>query len=292
MIFLRRFAVTNYTKKMKRLLPTILIIYVCVIPLYAWDLKQPVGGRASSFGLCSVALTDFWSCHNNPAGFAMFKDISIGISYENRFLLKELGYKNAGVLLPIKLGVFGVSVSQFGYQHYNENIFGIGFSRSFGPNLRIGLKLDYLLIKFSETYGRTSTATFEIGMQYNINERICFGTYLFNPIHIKIRSPNNNKIPIIMRLGVSYKMTDDFLLTSEVEENLEDNFSYRLGIEYEIYHNTFIRSGFQLRPELFTFGFGYEYKNCIIDICGQMHIKLGTSLNCSFIFKIKRNKEL
>lgn len=280
------------TKKMKRLLLIGVLSIILLPELMAWDLPYSVGGRTTSLGRCSVALTDFWSCHNNPAGFATYKDIGIGISYENRFLLKELGYKNAGVLLPIKSGVFGLSISQFGYQHYNENFFGIGFSRSFGPNLRIGLKLDYIFIKFSESYEEVSTATFEIGLQYNINEKICLGTYLFNPIHIKIRSPNNNKIPIIMKFGLSYKITDDVLLTSEVEENFENNLSYRFGLEYEIYHNIFIRSGFQLRPELFTFGLGYEYKNCIIDICGQMHYKLGASLNCSFIFKIKKNNEL
>jgi hypothetical protein len=77
------------------------------------------------------------------------------------------------------------------------------------------------------------------------------------------------------------------MITSEIEENFEENFSYRFGIEYEYHKSFFIRSGFQLNPELFTFGFGYIYKWWIIDIAGQMSQDLGSSLNCRLVFKIK-----
>jgi hypothetical protein len=90
-----------------------------------------------------------------------------------------------------------------------------------------------------------------------------------------------------MRLGFSYYATEDFLITSEIEENFEYDFSYRFGLEYEIYKNILLRSGFQFNPGLLTFGVGYNYKWCIIDVCAQMNQELGTSINCSFIFNIK-----
>lgn len=277
---------------MKRLLLTGLISIVYLQQLNAWNIIKPTGSRNASLGRCSVASSDFWSCHNNPAGFSSYEFISIGISYENRYLLKELGHKNIGFILPSKFGGLGISVSQFGYEHYNENIFGFAYSRRFGPYLSIGLKLDYIFLKLSKEYGNRSAATFEVGIQYNINEKLRLGAYIFNPIYVKIRSPNNDRIPIAMRLGLSYRITDDFSMIYEIEENSEKDISYRSGLEYEIYEKTFIRSGFQLKPELFTFGLGYEYKNIIIDICGEMQPKSGASLNCSLTFKIKRNSKL
>ena len=94
-----------------------------------------------------------------------------------------------------------------------------------------------------------------------------------------------------MRLGFSYFVNKNFMITSEIEENFEYDFSYRFGLEYEIYKNIFLRSGFQFKPEAFTFGIGYNYNWCIIDICAQMNQTLGTSLDCSFIFKIKRKNQ-
>ena len=272
---------------MKRFIFSGLLVLALLTPVYAWDMLQPSGGRTNSLGKCSVALNDFWSLHNNPAGISLYKDLSFGISYENRFLLKELGYKNVGLLLPLKKGAIGISASQFGYEHYNENVIGFALARNFGPHLKIGLKLDYIFLKFSGDYENFSTPTFELGIQYEINENLNLGAYLFNPIHVKIRSINNLKIPIIMRLGFSYFIKDDFMITSEIEENIEEDFSYRFGIEYECYKRLHIRSGFQLAPEMFTFGIGYDYKWCKIDVSGQMNQELGTSINCSLIFLIK-----
>lgn len=279
---------------MKRLFMTGLLILVSSLQfqLRAWDIIHPIGSRAASLGRCSVALSDLWSNHNNPAGLASIDYIGIGISYENRFLLKELGYKNIAFAIPSKFGSLGISISQFGYKYYNENIFGFSYSKNFGPNLNIGLKLDYIFLKLSEGYNNKSTATFEVGIQYNINKKLRLGAYIFNPIYVKIRSPNDDRIPIVARFGLSYNIIDNFMITTEIEEHSEKDFSFRLGLEYEIYKNLFIRSGFQMKPELFTFGLGYEYKNFVIDICGEMHHKLGASLCCSLIFKIIRNSKL
>ena len=265
-----------------------LIVLLLSTHVYAWDLLQPSGGRTNSLGKCSVALNDFWSIHNNPAGILSYNNPSFGISYENRFLLKELGYKNVGLSFPLKTGVIGLSASRFGYEHYNENVIGIALAKSFGPKLKIGLKLDYILLNFSGNYDSFSSPTFELGLQYEINENLNLGVYLFNPINVKIRSINNSIIPIIMRLGFSYFIKDNFMITSEIEENSEENFSYRFGIEYAPDDDFIIRSGFQLNPNLFTFGIGYNYKLCIIDVAGQMSQELGPSLNCSLIFKMKQ----
>ena len=255
--------------------------------LHAWDFLQASGGRSNSLGKCSVALNDFWSLHNNPAGFASNVNYAIGFSYENRFLLKELSYKKAGAMLPSKFGVLGISVSQFGYEHYQENLFGLALSRNFGTKLRIGMKLDYLVIKFSGEYRKLSVPTFEVGIQYQINESLCLGAYFFNPLYVNLKTLNKDKIPIIIKLGFSYAIINNLLITSEVEENIEYNFSYRLGLEYEIFKNIFIRSGFQINPETFTFGVGYNHRLFIVDFAADMNHTTGASLGCSLIFNLK-----
>ncbi len=272
---------------MKRILLTCIFLFVFVPIIFAWDIATPVGSKTNSIGNCSVALSEFWSCHNNPAGFTNYNNIAIGLSYENRFLLKELAYKNIGVIIPFDIGVIGITASQFGYNHYNENLIGLGLSRSFGPNLKIGLKLDYIFLKHSMDYAQIQTATFELGLQYHINKSLCLGAYIFNPINVKLKTLNNERIPIIMRIGLSYFIKEDFLITAEIEEDFENGFSYRFGLEYEIYKKIFVRSGFQLKPEIFTFGFGYDYNWFTIDISAQMNQVLGASLSCSFIYKIK-----
>lgn len=275
---------------MKQCLLSTLIIF-SVFQLHAWDIFETAGSRSNSLGKCSVSLSDFWSCINNPAGISSLKDISLGFSYENRFLMKELAYKNLGVVLPTDKGVFSLSVSQFGFTHYNENVFALIYAKNFGPNLRIGLKLDYVLVRFSEDYDNLSIPTFEIGMQYKIKSAVCIGAHLINPINIKLKTINKDKLPVIMRLGISYNILDNLLLTSEIEENFEYNFSYKSGIEYEIVDNIFIRCGIHFNPQEFSFGFGYNNKFFVLDIAAQINQILGTSINCSLVYNIKRNQK-
>lgn len=273
---------------MKRFFIIGFFIIFNICQLNALGIIEPTGGRSMSLGKCSVSLNDYWSLHNNPAGFASYKNLSLGISYHNRFLLKELSIKDIGLILPFQKGNIGMSYSQFGFTNYNENIFGLGIARNFGPNISIGIKLYYLSIKFSGDYEKISTSTFDIGIQYKINESLCLGAYIFNPINIRIKSLNKDKIPVIMRLGFSYFITKDFMLTGEVEENSDDNLSFRLGLEYEIYKNLFIRGGFQLKSEMLTFGIGYNHELFIIDVFAQMNQDLGATLGCSLIFKTKK----
>lgn len=277
-------------KTMNKRLLFIALFSLCINQSKAWDLIQPTGGRSSSLGRCSVALNDFWSCNNNPAGIASYKFLSAGIYYENRFMIKELGYKSAGLIFPIKQGALGVGINQFGYNLYNENVIGIIYARSFGKYLCLGLKLDYIFIKYNnDNYLNINTVTFEFGAQSYITENICLAWYILNPTHVKIRSPNIAKFPIIMRLGISYKATDDFMITSEIEENFRDNISFRFGLEYGIIKNVHLRCGFQLNSNIITFGIGFNFKTFNIDISSEINQALGTSLQCSLTFNI-RNK--
>lgn len=275
----------------KRLFIACLLVFICCENTKAWDLVHAVGGRSSALGNCSVALSDFWSCNNNPAGISSLNSISIGLSYENRFLLKELGYKNLGAVMPFKIGVISISASQFGYKHYNENIIALAYARDFGPYLKIGLKLDYVFIKFSGDYEKTRMPTFELGIQSEIIENLHLGAYIFNPIHAKIKNSHNDRIPIVMRLGLSYHLTDNFLITSEIEDNTENNFSFRFGMEYAVIKNFFIRGGLQLNAALLSFGIGYEHKYFDIDISAQMNQQLGTCLQCSMVFHFNKEKK-
>ena len=62
---------------MKRLFLMIGLL-LSFLQLYSWDLSGIVGGRSNSMGNCSVALSDFWSIANNPAGIAGAQHVMAG----------------------------------------------------------------------------------------------------------------------------------------------------------------------------------------------------------------------
>ena len=272
--------------KMRRSL-LLIGIALSFIPCYSWDLAGLTGGRSSAIGGCSVALNDFWSINNNPAGMTCYPYFSAGISYENRFLMKELSYADAALLMPVKIGTFGLSYSRFGYENYNENKVGLAFARAFGPHLKIGLKLDYLAIRFSKDYAIRQNATFELGLQSDITDDFRIGVYIFNPIYVKMKTLNDERVPVIFRFGFAYKITKDFLATTEAEYNSDTKLNYRIGLEYNTLKDFYIRIGVYTKPATACFGVGYTWNKITLDVAATMNQYTGVSFQSSLIFNIK-----
>ena len=169
-----------------------------------------IGSRQAGMGRTSVALTDFWNIQNNQAGIALIDKISVGIYYESRFLISELGVKSAAVVVPTKIGVLGASFNHFGYSLYSDVKIGLAYARSFGPYFRIGLQLDYLQTTIGDNYGSKSNITFELGIQSDVTEVVTIGAYVYNPIRVKLADYNNEKVPSIFRLGVGWKISKNY----------------------------------------------------------------------------------
>lgn len=265
-------------------------LFLLNIPAYSWDLLGNVGGRSTSMGSCSVAFCDFWSIQNNLAGLAQWRSLSAGISYENRFLLKELSYANAGFVIPINIGTLGVSYSRFGFENYNENNVGLAFARDFGPFLKMGLKLDYLSFRFSGDYTTRRTATFEFGIQSDITDDLCLGIYVFNPINVKLKTVYNQHVPIVFKFGLSYNITKDFIMATEVEYDSDRKMDYRFGLEYLTTKSFYVRAGVHTNPGTACFGVGYTVSRVIIDVSATMNQLTGTTFHASLVFKIKEQK--
>lgn len=265
------------------------LIGLCLLcnPCFSWDLSGIAGGRSNAMGSCSVSFNDLWSINNNPAGMAHHQFFGVGISYENRFFMKELSFYNAALIMPVKIGTFGLSMSRFGFEHFNENKLGLAYARAFGPYLKMGLKLDYLWFKFTDDYEKRRTTTFELGIQSDITSDLCVGVYIFNPINVKLQTIHNERVPVIFRFGLSYKVTKDFMMTSEVEYNSESQLDYRFGLEYNTLKEFYIRVGVRTNPATACVGVGYTLNRVIIDISATMNQYTGVSFQSSLIFKIK-----
>ena len=239
-------------------------------------------------GGSSVASQGLWAIQNNPAGMANLEKISLGLYYENRWMISKTAYKCGAFAMPTKFGCLGLSFNQFGYSEYNENKIGLAYAKDFGRYLQIGLQLDYLSLHIGNDYGNFRAVTFELGLQSQVTDKLTLGTYIFNPASFSFEQTlNHEKIPIVFRFGLSYKFTKDFLGQCEIEKNTErEGVSLRGGLEYEAVKNFYIRAGVQTNPGILSFGVGYALSFAQINVAAQLHNELGASLQIGMIFSI------
>jgi hypothetical protein len=189
--------------------------------------------------------------------------------------------------LPTTSGVFGLNYHHFGYTAYNEQKIALAYARSLGKNFSAGLQLDYITTALGDIYGSKSAFTFEIGILSKPTSEMCLAFHVFNPVNAKFNDYNNEKIPSVFKLGVSYMFSEKLLFAVEAEKNINFDAVFKAGIEYKILSIAFVRLGISSETALNSFGFGLEYGQFKIDFSSSIHQTLAYSPQFSVIYKFK-----
>jgi len=239
--------------------------------------RTPIGARSLAMGGTSVALSDLWSAGNNQAGMAWLKGFCAGIGMENHFLLKELNREQFALCLPMKTGSFGLVLTNFGNSAYGEIKAGFSYARKLGRNFAAALQLDYLRIHQCSDYGNRNLASCEIGLMYRAGSRLTLGLQLVNPVPVRITRHPPETLPAVMCFGMTWRFSDNFLLSAEAEKDLEHPLRIRTGAEYRVAKPAHARIGFATAPLILTFGFGLQFGRFTVDAASGYHQALGFS---------------
>lgn len=261
------------------------------ILLFAGNDNLPVGGRQAGVGNASVCHSDVWAVHYNQAGLANIKDITAGIYYDNRFMVNNLSMKAVALALPTKkLGVFGISLGYFGYSLYNEQKVGLAYARTFGSKLSVGVQLDYLGVHIGEDYGSKNSFAAEAGFQYELSKNLKLGAHIYNLNRSIISGYNNERIPTIMKLGLSYDFSEKVLVSVESEKDVETSPDFKAGVEYHMLKKIFLRFGVSTNPSKNAFGLGLDLKGVKFDIAFNRHSVLGWTPMASLVYDFGKKK--
>ena len=249
-----------------------------------------IGGRAAALGNTSVTQSDEWSVFNNQAGLAWCRRFSAGIYFENRYLLKDLSLEALAVTLPAGRGAFGVSFRHFGFSLYSEMNTGIAYGMRLTKSFSAGVQVDYLRLHVADGFKDNSIFSCEIGLQFRAGEHLWLGLHVANPVPAKLSSLTQERLPTLMRFGLSWRIVDGLTSDVEVEKDLVHKPALKGGIEYRPAKSIYIRMGVLSNPATFTFGFGMEFGNLQFDLASSYHFILGYSPQASVIYYFGENK--
>jgi len=264
----------------------ILVILLSSIQfLFAQVGNDNIGARSSGMGGYSTTLSDLWSTNNNQAGLGFITDLSGGIYYENRFLLKETSYKAGAFVLPVKTGALGFSVTSFGFELYNETKAGLSYGQRFGEKFSMGVQINYLNTSLSQDYGSKSSFTAAIGLIAKLSNQLTMGVHVYNPSRSKLAEYDNERIPTIMKLGLDYRFSDKVMFAVETEKDIDFDAVVKAGLEYHVTEIFYLRGGISTNPTQSSFGFGLQLKDFKLDLSSSFHQTLGMTPAISLIYK-------
>jgi hypothetical protein len=239
----------------------------------------PVGGRASGIANTAVTITDSWALFNNPGGLAGIRQYHLLFDYDNRFGIAGLQSIAAGVVLPARYGSYGVSVQKTGDALYSEQMAGAAFSHKIN-HVQLGIKASYLQIHVGDI-GTKAALVMEFGGVASITPQLSFGAHVYNLNQAKLARYQDERIPTVMKTGLSYKPINKLMLNLEAQKDIDFPAVVKAGVEYEIVKNIYLRTGISTKPSINYFGWGLHKKVFHFDYAMRSHTVLGLSHHLS-----------
>lgn len=252
---------------------------------------QAQNGDFSGMANASVMRSGLWAVNNNQAGLADIEVVEGGICYQNRFKLSETSTKSVAAAFATKTGNFGLSFNRYGYSLYSENNYGLAYARHLGNVVAVGLQFDYYDINQSDEYGNKGVFLLELGVITKVTDKLRLGAHLFNPTKSKMSEYNDERVNTSIRIGADYSFSQLVDLAIEVEKTMQTDLQVKLGIEYQLIKNLFMRTGFKTVPNEFCMGLGYTLRGFTFDMSFATHqyLPLSTQMSLKYAFVKRTN---
>lgn len=248
----------------------------------------PAGARTWGLGNASVTLADGWSLFNNPAGMSGIKQFHLMAAYDNKYGLEGMQTMSAGLIRPFKYGHAGLSIHRFGDELYSEHLLGMAYSHKIS-RVQLGAKINYMQIHLTDI-GSKSTFTLEFGGIAEITPQLVFGAHVYNINQARLADYQDERIPTVMKVGISYKAFNKLLLAIETEKDVDFPAVVKAGIEYEIIKNLHLRTGISSKPFVNYFGIGFSPKRLQFDYAVRSHPVLGLSHHLSLALRLEKKR--
>lgn len=272
------------------------LLFVLVLSTYILSgqngIPASVGARSAGMGFTGLTYDNIHSAFTNQAGLARLKGLAAFASGEQRFLLSELQALSAAFAYPTQSGTFAVTVSNFGFEGYNEQRFGLGYGRKLFNKLSIGGQLLAFNTSIPE-YGSKLAVSFELGMLATLSREVDIAFQLSNPIRIAWVEGEN--LPSVLRVGMAYHPNPIVDILLEVEKDIDQVARAKVGIEYQVADPVDIRLGATTGPTLMSLGVGYQIADkLVLNIASSYHQILGFTPAAGIVFepreKSKKNE--
>ncbi len=252
----------------------------------AQTIYSDFGARSKGIGHSNTAMVDEWAVFNNAAGISGVENGSVIFGYDRFFKIEGFNRVGAAVIQPFNFGTFGVSAFRFGDELLSEQIFSTAFSNKIGF-VRLGARANYYQIRIEES-GTASSFYLDFGGIVELIPDLTFGAFISNLTVSKLSNPERTKLPVLMKLGLSYQPTDEITFNMDIHKDVEFDPLFKMGLEYKIMSKVCLRTGINTNPFQAFFGAGLVLDRFTIDYAVGSQQFLGMSHQASIAFKYQK----
>lgn len=237
--------------------------------------QNTMGAKSVAMGQTGVAMPgNAWSAFSNIA--LMPTDANHVSFYGFRYIgISEITDMATTMNYQTSWGTLGGGIHRFGFNLFNENRFLLGYKNSLG-NFHYGGSVSYTHIFQGGGYGSAGAMGIDFGLAAEVIDGLWFGARATN-VNQPSYGDTDEDLPRELAAGLSYQLSEQALVTTEVVKDVMFPTSFRTGLEFELVTSLFARVGLTTNPETYSFGFGYMASNWTVNFALQQHNPLGLS---------------
>lgn len=265
-------------------------LLLALLPLYfnaqSQTIQQVIRSEPNTWSSFSKRSPAAFSWTDNPALLAYHDQWSVGISAEEKYLLKELSIFKASFFISALSGGAAMGVQHAGSSLYSETSLAIAYGKSFGK-LLAGVKGNYHTVNISGN-DHDKLLQLDAGIVWQLNNELTSGFYIKNFLPARFQRSSTVRIPLQLSYGIAYDLSNAVSAALELHKEQADAFAIRALLNYELNKKVFCGISFNsasLRPA-FSTGICWGYYR--IDIFGSYHPQLGLSTGIQLIFLPKK----
>lgn len=258
--------------KITTMSPRKLIIYLMLLVCTFFDSYGNTDTHKSPFPSRKLSTTDFYFFSllpDNGAASAFLPTSFFYVSFENRFLLKELMKERLGAVFRYKENAFLLDINHFGYDKFGEMNLMTGYARCFGPHFTTALRLYYLWTHVAEV-SDIHSLTFDISFYGKIGRKFALGFSCYNPARLKYGFTQCTYLPLRFLFEMNYRISDNLLIFTQIEKELKSKIIIRPGLAYNVrclylllsaeFPEPSFHCGAQIQQRRFLFGLDCQYR--------------------------------
>lgn len=267
---------------MKKLLLFVLLL----LPLTMMaQVPNQIGARANGLANTTLLISDVWAVKNNVGAIGMLDKTELGLTYQNRFLLKEFANQSVAFNCASQYGSFGAYFQQTGFSLYRQMIGGIAYGMKLSDKFSTGVSINYQRVGFGDVYGATGSISASVGLFYSLNQNIDLGANVSNINRAKIDDYQDERFPTVFNLGMKYKFSEGTFWLIEAEKDLLHPINIKSGIEIEAHDMFLLRLGMNSYPFQTALGVGLKMKKWRLDIATSWHTTLGINPSAGLVYQ-------
>lgn len=270
-------------KKFNQILP---ILLFTAFQIHAQSIYAPVSSRVIGMGDASVTLDGYWASFQNTAGITTTESLEVGATYENRFGMPGMDFMAAGVTGKLPFGYATLNVFRFGDDIYNEQKVSLGYATELGI-IKLGGRVNYIQYQV-QYFGSQSTYSLDFGGIATITPQLVAGAQALNVSQSSLLSDEDRRVPTLLKLGVSYRPRNYFMLNAEIEKDIVKQALVKLGAEYNFIERFYLRTGINSGSFQSFYGLGFKYLSLQWDYALSNHAEMGFSHSLSMHYKIRK----